>query len=201
MGRPCAANAPVAACKSYVEVKTKKWTFYVWKRSFLHLRNEVLTVYHDKADCDKHKFAKRFTALRGCKWADKEWGIKIETKEAGWLHGVVHTKAEWATWLHAFVDLDHALNRPDHRMERLRSPFDVKLVAASLKDNADDCGMSSPERRVSFNSGVRVRTIPALNLDDKSELFYSDAELDEMKEEGSMAGAVVSTPRSLPHIA
>ncbi|KAF0693451.1 hypothetical protein As57867_015541, partial [Aphanomyces stellatus] len=101
-------------------------------------------------------------------------------------------KAEWASWLHAFIVLEHKLNPPVRRPSAdlgSRPPRRGSLDATPVDCNDD--GSSSEDspvnavihamRKVSFNSGVKVRTIPAVEDDDKGDLYYTEGELDRMK--------------------
>ncbi|ETV88820.1 hypothetical protein, variant [Aphanomyces astaci] len=160
---PLVPGVELAACKSYIDTKTKKWTLNIWKCRYWHMHNQELTVYYEKADLMKNKFVKRYTILSGAKWEDKPWGVKVETKEVGWLFGVIHSKAEWAGWLHAFIVLDHKLNPPVRRVEPRprrfsldsnQSTSDLRSAENSPKDHGDSPS-TSPTRRVSFNGGVK----------------------------------------------
>ncbi|ETV88819.1 hypothetical protein H257_00311 [Aphanomyces astaci] len=206
---PLVPGVELAACKSYIDTKTKKWTLNIWKCRYWHMHNQELTVYYEKADLMKNKFVKRYTILSGAKWEDKPWGVKVETKEVGWLFGVIHSKAEWAGWLHAFIVLDHKLNPPVRRVEPRprrfsldsnQSTSDLRSAENSPKDHGDSPS-TSPTRRVSFNGGVKVRTIPALQDEDKGDLYYTDTELDNMKKGAPAGSAMASRRRPMPVMA
>ncbi|CAK4608894.1 hypothetical protein LEN26_004274 [Aphanomyces euteiches] len=196
----------VATFESYIDTKTKKWAMNIWKCRFWQMHNQVLTVYYEKADVKKNKYTKKYTILQGEKWEEKPWGIKLETKEEGWLYGSIHSKAEWAGWLHAFVVLEHNLNPPVRKNSTSRPPrrlsldtTDVRSSVSSIED-VDSSEESSPTRRVSFNGGVRVRTIPAVDDDDKGDLFYTEKELDRMQK-ATPEGALLLNKRRMPVLA
>ncbi|ETW09004.1 hypothetical protein H310_01475 [Aphanomyces invadans] len=202
------ASDEYVTCNSYIDTKTKKWTLNIWKCRFWHMRNQVLTVFYEKADVAKNKFVQKYTILSGAKWDERPWGIQVETKEAGWLLGVIHSKAEWAGWLHAFIVLDHQLNPQVRRLEARPQrcsldSYQSSSAGNSPNDNSDDSplGTVSPSRRVSFNGGVKVRTIPALEDEDKGELFYTELELGKMKKGAPGVSNAVLKRRPMPVMA
>ncbi|OQR95832.1 hypothetical protein THRCLA_22066 [Thraustotheca clavata] len=144
-----------------------------WQTRFWSVRDTQLVVAPTQEDMEKKRHVKWYTILRGGKWSEHPYGIRVETEEAGWMCANLATKVLWAKWIHAFTSM-HMKRR---HLPCASDPFPLHhLDREPMHFNHHD------ERRVSFSGQVRVRKIPALTEEEANELFYSRSELDSFKD-------------------
>ncbi|OQR93653.1 hypothetical protein ACHHYP_02370 [Achlya hypogyna] len=159
-------------CASMVDVKAKKCMVSYWKGRFWALRNGELLEAATQHDVERHHKVKRYTVLRGGKWDERPYGIKLETKESGWIYANIAMKATWAMWVHGFLLLDLYYS----------SSGSVSSRDASCPSEDDiECTPGTSSRRVAFSGQVRVRKIPALTDEEALELFYTKSEMESFK--------------------